>query len=113
MCDNFLYNPTAKATRPKRSRAKRDIQRPYPPDYVDREEVAYRLRVSIGTIENWNARNLLPSEVWVFGIKRWRWTDIQDAIEAQNLLASDRAISAISEPDPFLEGVKRAASTNE
>lgn len=110
---DFSYETAAKATRPKRSRAKRDIHRPYPPDYVDREEIAYRLRVSIGTIDNWIARNLFPPEVWVFGIKRWRWTDIQDAIDAQNLIANDSAVGAPSEPDPFLESVKRVASTDE
>ena len=108
-----MMGATASA-QPKRSRRKRDILRPYLPPYVDREEIAYRLRVSVGTVENWDRAGLLPEPVTVFGgIKRWRWSDIEAAIEALNLVANDSDTDAPSEPDPFLEGVKHVASADE
>lgn len=106
---DFPHEAGTKATRPKRSRAKRDIQRPYLPPYVDHEEIAYRFRVSIGTVANWS----LPPPVWVFGIKRWRWFDIEQAIEEQNLLAGEDDPGAPSQPAPFLEGIRRVASADE
>ena len=111
---NYPHEAGAKAKRPKRSRAKRNIQRPYLPPYVDREDIAYRLRVSIGTVDNWIKAGLLPEPVVIFGgLERWRWSDIEDAVEALNLLANDNEAGAPLEQDAFLEGLKRGSSADE
>ena len=113
---NHIHCAWTNGTTPhkKRSRAKRAIERPYMPPYVDREEIAYRLRVSINTVDNWLKAHLLPSPVLIFGgMQRWRWSDIEDAIERLNLLAGDNGPSATSESDRFLEAIRRGAPAHE
>ena len=110
---DFTHDPDGRAQRPKKSRRKAGIQRPYLPPYVDREDIAYRLRVSIGTVDNWIKAGLLPEPIVIFGgIERWRWADIEDALEALNPLANDSSPGAPSENDPFLKAFKRGASAD-
>jgi hypothetical protein len=95
-----------------RSRRKRDIARTYRPDYVTREEIAYRAQVSVSTVDSWIRQHLLPPQIMVFTVARWRWSDIEDAIEAQNLLAGANDPGAPSQDgDEFLDGVQRVASS--
>jgi hypothetical protein len=96
-----------------RSRRKRDIARTYRPDYVTREEIAYRAQVSVSTVESWITRHLLPPQIMVFTVARWRWRDIENAIEAQNLLAGANDPGAPSQDgDEFLDGVQRVAGSH-
>ena len=108
---DFTHEP--RPQRPKKSRSKAGTQRPYLPPYADREEIAYRLRVSIGTVDNWIKARLLPEPVTIFGgMERWHWPDIEEAIEALNLLANDSSPGATSENDPFLKAFKRGPSAD-
>ena len=98
---------------PPSSRRKREIRRPYAPSYVTREEIAFRLQVSVSTVDSWIARNLLPAPVMVFTVRRYRWTDIEERIETQNLLATDAAGNSPSpDGDEFLDGVQRVAGSH-
>jgi predicted DNA-binding transcriptional regulator AlpA len=97
---------------PPTSRRKRDIRRPYAPSYVTREEIAYRVQVSVSTVEAWIRQHLLPPQIMVFTVARWRWSDIEEAIETQNLLAGANDLGAPSQHgDEFLDGVQRVASS--
>ena len=63
------------------SRKKSDIKRPYPPDYVSRATLAYRLEVSESKIDMLVASRQLPAPIMIEGQKRWRWQDV-DAVLA-------------------------------
>ena len=103
-----------RATHPERSRSKRDIQRPFLPTYVDREDIAYHFRVSFGTVDNWIKAGLLPEPVVFGGIERRRWSDIEEAVERLNMLAGANDAGAPSEEDdPFLKALDRGAAANE
>jgi len=95
-----------------RSRRKRDIQRPYSPDYVSAETLAYRLDCSRSKIDADVRAGLLPKPIGVGTMQRWRWADVEEAIEAQNALASGNGAGAASlDDDPFIVGARRVAET--
>ena len=49
----------------------------------------------------------------VFTVRRYRWTDIEERIETQNLLATDAAGNSPSpDGDEFLDGVQRVAGSH-
>ena len=73
--------------------AKSKIIRPYAPDYVDATTLAYRLSVSESTVEKLVRQSKLPKARDVFGLPRWKWTEIESLI--------DRIDSV--EADPFME----------
>lgn len=72
----------------KRSRRKREVRRPYPPDYVSAETLAYRLDCSDSKIYDDVRKGLLPKPIGVGTLQRWRWSDVEEAIAAQNALAT-------------------------
>jgi predicted DNA-binding transcriptional regulator AlpA len=94
------------------ARRKRDVQRPYPPDYVDRSTLAYRLDASLAKVDADVKAGLLPRPVLVGSLTRWRWADVEAHIEAAN--ASNGEINAPvlnGDVDPFLEGARRVADS--
>ena len=50
--------------------------RPYPPDFVSRETLAYRLDMTIGALEQYLKRGLLPPPVKIGEALRWNWDDV-------------------------------------
>ena len=58
------------------SRKKSDIKRPYPPDYVSRATLAFRLDFSEGRIDRLVDDGFLPLPILIEGQKRWRWADV-------------------------------------
>jgi hypothetical protein len=97
---------------------KRDVIRPYPPDYCSRETLAYRLDCSIDKIDKDWRRGLLPPPELVGTLERWHWADVVAHIKARNGKSEEYEISAngdvhrIGDVDPFSVGVKRVTATN-
>lgn len=89
---------------------KRDIARPFPPEYVSAETAAYLLDLSRSTFDDYVRRHLLPQSVTVGAMPRWRWRDLDSHILAINGLAPDGKSAPPSEPDRFDQGAKRAAA---
>lgn len=62
---------------------KAKIQRPFAPDYVDAATLAYRLSVSESTVEKWEREGRLPPRRDIFGIPRWKWTEIEELVDGR------------------------------
>jgi hypothetical protein len=73
--------------------AKHKVVRPYAPDYVDASTLAYRLSVSESTIEKLVRSAKLPKARDIFGLARWKWTEVESLIDQ---------IDSV-EPDSFLQ----------
>lgn len=95
---------------------KHEIERPFAPDYVSAETLAYRLDYSRSTIDDYVRRGLLPKPVTVGTGARWRWSDIESWIAARNGIALRHAengqFPSSGESDPFFEDLKRGPSAH-
>jgi predicted DNA-binding transcriptional regulator AlpA len=95
---------------------KREIERPYAPDYVSAETLAYRLDYSRSAIDDYVRRGLLPKPLAVGAQARWRWADVESWIAARNAVAFGGGDNGQSHPsgesDPFLEDLKRGPSAH-
>jgi hypothetical protein len=95
---------------------KRDVVRPYPPDYCSRETLAYRLDCSIDKINKDVRLGLLPPSEMVGHSERWHWPDVVVHIKARNGLSDDYLVSTngdvhrLGDEDPYSAGVKRVAT---
>lgn len=56
---------------------KSERQRPYAPDFVSAETLAYRLDCSVRTIEDYVRAKLLPGPVKIGNLVRWCWSDVE------------------------------------
>lgn len=85
--------------------------RPYPPDYVSAETLAYRLDVSRSTIYADVKKGLLPQPVLIAGKPRWRWSDVERMIRSQNDLDSPSGTECdTGEEDLYMRGIDLVAS---
>ena len=92
---------------------KREIERPYPPDYISAETLAYRLDLSRSTVDDWVTRGLLPPAKIVGTAQRWRWSDIESAIASPNgELALPNGTDFSVEDDPFSTGTKNVTPSH-
>jgi len=92
---------------------KQDVRRPYPPQYISAETLAYLLDCSRAKVDADVSAGLLPKPISVGTLKGWRWSDIEAAIAAQNELATDGARAPSSgDDDPFLQGVRRVEAAD-
>jgi predicted DNA-binding transcriptional regulator AlpA len=91
---------------------KREISRPYPPEFVSAETAAYLLDCSRTKFDDLVRLGYLPKAVEVGGLMRWCWEDVRAAVRAMNALATEPADAPTSEPDRFLEGVSRVAAAH-
>ena len=73
-------------------------RRTYPPDYVDRETLAYRLSIAPGAVDQYVRRGLLPAPVTLGDALRWRWSDVDAR------LAGGEAQPEPVHDDPYLRG---------
>jgi predicted DNA-binding transcriptional regulator AlpA len=55
-------------------------QRPYAPDFVSADTLAYRLDCSVRTVEDYVRAKLLPAPVKIGNLVRWCWSDIEQHI---------------------------------
>lgn len=63
---------------------KNEQARPYPPDFVSAETLAYRLDCSPRCVQDYVKAGLLPNPIMVGNLVRWNWTAVQAYIEARN-----------------------------
>ena len=91
---------TVKATMAER---KQTVERPYPPDYVSAETLAYRLDCSRSTIDTYVRDGLLPKPEMVGNLQRWDFALVVSFIKARN-----NAPPHISGDDPHIKGIRRA-----
>jgi len=90
---------------------KYDVERPYAPDYVSADTLAYRLDLSRSTLDRRIGRGELPKPYSIGGLQRWCWAEVQDFIRACNALATAPAAEAPS-GDEYLEGIARAETAD-
>ena len=87
---------------------KHEVERPYPPDFVSAETLAYRLDCSRSTIEAYVRDGLLPKPELVGNLPRWDFALVVSFIKARN--EAGRAVEggdgAHSE-DAYLKGIRR------
>lgn len=85
---------------------KSEVVRPFPPDYVSAETLAYRLDCSRSTIDDYARSGILPPPVLVGNLTRWDFEEVRARISRLN------AHCDLTEGDPYIEGVRRAASSS-
>jgi hypothetical protein len=96
---------------------KRDVIRPYAPDYCSAELLAYRLDFSRDKIDADVKAGLLPPPELVGTLKRWHWDEVVASIKARNGKLDGGTVDVAghlaigSDGDPFSLGVMRAATT--
>ena len=82
-----------------------DTKRAYPPDFVDADELAYRLSCSKTTVSSYVARGLLPKPMRIGDLVRWRWATVDRYVSALEN-GTDSHADAV---DPYLAGIERGA----
>ena len=80
--------------------------RTYPPDFIDAEELAYRLSCSKSTVSSYVARGLLPKPTRIGDLVRWRWATVEKFILAHETGAEH----ADAHNDPYLAGIERGTT---
>jgi predicted DNA-binding transcriptional regulator AlpA len=63
---------------------KSDRKRPYPPDFVSVETLAYRLDCSERMAQDYAKAGILPEPRKIGNLVRWLWQDVQDRIASMN-----------------------------
>ena len=77
------------------AKAKSKNTRPYAPDYVDAATLAYRLSVSESTIEKWEREGKLPGRRNLFGIPRWKWSEVEALVDSRNSVERSKFMERI------------------
>jgi predicted DNA-binding transcriptional regulator AlpA len=77
--------------------------RPYPPDFVAAETLAYRLDCSRSTIDAYVRAGLLPKPETIGNLQRWDFVEVRAFIKAQNAILSE---DVASEEDAFFKGLE-------
>jgi excisionase family DNA binding protein len=80
-------------------------QRPYPPDYVSAETLAYRLDCSRSTIDQYVKAGLLPKPILLGNLVRWDFAAVKAYIEARH-----NGELRDGEEDEFLRAVRNGAN---
>lgn len=86
LCANHMRSAqslSANSTDFQMTQPKAKIQRPFAPDYVDAATLAYRLSVSESTVEKWDREGRLPPRRDIFGIPRWKWSEIEELVDGR------------------------------
>jgi hypothetical protein len=86
---------------------KHEVERPYPPDYVSAETLAYRLDLSRSTIESYVRAGLLPKPEMIGNLPRWDFARVISFIKVRNDAAAG---TATSDEDEYLKGIRRGAT---
>lgn len=84
---------------------KNERVRPYPPDFVSAETLAYRLDCSVRSIQEYARAGLIPKPVTIGNLVRWNWNDVQAWIVGQG----DAVIEpGMSEADEYSAAIRTA-----
>lgn len=86
------------------SERKNSVGRPYPPDFVSAETLAYRLDCSRSTIDAYVRAGLLPKPEIIGNLQRWDFNRVRAFIKARNSVR----LLAQPEADAYSEGLDRA-----
>jgi hypothetical protein len=84
----------------------RQSPRNFPPDYVSRETLAYRLDMKAGAIDQLVKRGILPEPLSIGEARRWWWPEVDRRIRGDDLQTSGTAHEA---DDPYLKAINGAA----
>jgi hypothetical protein len=88
----------------------RQSSRNFPPDYVSRETLAYRLDMKVGAIDQLVKRGILPQPRVIGEALRWWWPEVDRRIRDDGLQTSSTARDA---RDPYLEAINGAPADTE
>jgi predicted DNA-binding transcriptional regulator AlpA len=80
--------------------------RPYPPDYVSAETLAYRLDCSRSTIDAYVRAGLLPKPETIGNLQRWDFGQVKAFIKAQNAVMEADGRPGADEEDAYLKGLR-------
>jgi hypothetical protein len=85
-------------------------ERPYPPDYVSAETLAYRLDCPVEAIEVLMRRGALPRPQMIGDLRRWDFASVRAFVQGQN--AGRKRLAPNGRPgpadDPFLAALEGA-----
>ena len=88
----------------------RQSSRNFPPDYVSRETLAYRLDMKAGAIDQLVKRGILPPPLQIGEALRWWWPDVDRRIRGDDLQIRSTAQDA---EDPYLRAINGAPADPE
>jgi hypothetical protein len=86
---------------------KHEVERPYPPDYVSAETLAYRLDCARTTIESYVRAGLLPKPEMIGNLPRWDFAVVVSFIKTRN---DEAARAETPDEDEYLKGIGRGAT---
>lgn len=84
------------------------LSRPYPPDFVSVETLAYRLDCSTRAIQDYVKSGLIPKPVTIGNLVRWHWSDIVGHVCAQNNAGTGLGIGEEDECSNAIEEARQA-----
>lgn len=85
-------------------------ERYYPPDYCDRETLAYRLSLRPGAIDQLVSRGVIPAPTMIADALRWKWATVEAALDGVRRGMDSAGSRGDDEgDDPFISGARRAA----
>jgi predicted DNA-binding transcriptional regulator AlpA len=78
-----------------------------PPAYLSRKTLAHELDIAESTVDDFVKRGILPPSVTLSkGCVRWRWSDVEAAIDGKR-------VGQLQAPsDPYLAGVANVTTSN-
>ena len=85
----------------------RENQRPYPPDYVSAETLAYRLECSRATIDAYVKQGCLPPPEFIGNLRRWDFAKVKAFITTHNATARATVSNGVlhDPTDPYLQAL--------
>lgn len=91
--------------------SKSDQLRPYPPDFVSAETLAYRLDCSVRSVQDYTKSGLIPKPITIGNLVRWRWSDIVEHVAADNDLGN--GLGSIGRDDACTNAIEKARQARE
>lgn len=86
---------------------KREVERPYPPEYLSAESLGHYLDISRSSVDDYVKRGILPKPLRIGGSVRFRRSDVEVAIaESNGELAPTNGTALSIEEDAFSAGIK-------
>lgn len=86
---------------------KNEQSRPYPPDFVSAETLAYRLDCSVRSVQDYAKSGLIPKPLVIGNLVRWDWSAVRGRIEAQNYAGHTDADGKVPD-DEYSSGIRKA-----
>lgn len=90
---------------------KSDRTRPYPPEFVGLETLAYLMDCATSTIEKYVSDGLLPASTPIGKLSRWHWPTIRDMFIGINKEGAENGEAIATSQNPSEDRAKRYAQT--